>query len=262
MIGGILVLLISGAFGLSVLFIEGPSNTVGPIAAMAPGLFMGPILILAGINLRTLSSKGAAMVGAIAAVLPFSAGWFVTLPIGIWAIVSINRKEVNRGFSIVARQRREARHSDSGQVRYSRKAILGAIMIGCALLTAPMFLMTTVSHSSDVSRGSSGPTVAMGLLMIPILLPGLLSPIGSTVLGLVALNDIRSSNGRIRGRLLAFFDAMFFPVIILNLTIGAVVFRYFITPLMAPQEAILLIAATFVVANIILIRQVWRNVNR
>ena len=54
------------------------------------------------------------------------------------------------------------------------------------------------------------------ILILTILLPGITAPFGTTILGVVALSDIRHSQGRITGLPLAVFDALFYPLLLLD----------------------------------------------
>ncbi len=139
--------------------------------------------------------------------------------------------------------------------RYSRKAIIGAIW-ACLFVLVPLTLFTSVRVAPDhpepatreivvrADRSSANalphgdiirqetyraPTVRYepsALLMIigmALLVLGLTAPIGSTVLGFMALGDIRASQGRIRGLPLAIFDALLYPLLLLDAAIIAVI---------------------------------------
>ena len=54
------------------------------------------------------------------------------------------------------------------------------------------------------------------LILGPLSLVGLSAPFGTTILGLVAIGHIRRSGGRIYGMGLAVFDALLFPLIVLD----------------------------------------------
>ncbi len=55
-------------------------------------------LLIAGWRMRKLKSYGLSMVGAILALLPCSFGWFVGLPMGVWALLVLQRPEVREAF--------------------------------------------------------------------------------------------------------------------------------------------------------------------
>jgi hypothetical protein len=54
------------------------------------------------------------------------------------------------------------------------------------------------------------------VLMITLFLSGVTAPFGTTILGYVALSQIRRSAGRIHGLGLALFDALFFPLLVVD----------------------------------------------
>jgi hypothetical protein len=71
---------------------------------------------------------------------------------------------------------------------------------------------------------ANGPQLVAPIWASPMLLllmvPAFLAPFGTTILGVIALSQIRRSNGRIYGLGLALFDALFFPLILLGAFIG------------------------------------------
>jgi hypothetical protein len=64
------------------------------------------------------------------------------------------------------------------------------------------------------------------ILATVILLPGLTAPLGTTILGCSALGDIRRAEGRLLGLPLAIFDALLYPLLLLDalvfLAVGSV----------------------------------------
>jgi serine/threonine protein kinase len=71
-----------------------------------PGLLTGLGMVTGGWHLRSLSSRGWAWIGAIAAVIPVSPGWLISAPIGIWTIVgALTNPDVKQAFTEAARQR-------------------------------------------------------------------------------------------------------------------------------------------------------------
>lgn len=68
-------------------------------AALAlPGIVIGIAMILAGLNLRNLASRGWVQVGAIAGLLPLNAAWILTSIAGIWAINTLQKPHVREAF--------------------------------------------------------------------------------------------------------------------------------------------------------------------
>jgi len=105
------------------------------------------------------------------------------------------------------------------------------------------------------------------LLSLPVVLLIGLSCIAATVLGWVAVSQIRNSKGRLRGLGLAVFDGLLFPLLVLDGVIifllgGALAefFEQFRIDLNKPALALALLAA--LVVDWLIIRWVWRAVSR
>jgi hypothetical protein len=75
-------------------FLPGAAQAVIVAATVAYAVFV----LLGGWNLMQLRSRRLALVGSILALFPFSPGSVVGLPMGIWALVVITRKEVKAAF--------------------------------------------------------------------------------------------------------------------------------------------------------------------
>ncbi len=54
------------------------------------------------------------------------------------------------------------------------------------------------------------------LVAVPLALLGLTAPFGTTILGVVAIGQIKRSKGRLYGMPLAVFDALLFPLLLLD----------------------------------------------
>ncbi|MCH7686938.1 MAG: hypothetical protein IH899_09695, partial [Planctomycetes bacterium] len=90
-------------------------------------------------------------------------------------------------------------------------------------------------------------------------LSGLVISILTTFLGIVAISDIRYSEGRLTGLGLAFFDAVFFPTLILNaLMIGGPVVGLGMSKYIA--WALLVTVLIAVLVDVIVLRLLWRKV--
>ena len=101
----------------------------------------------------------------------------------------------------------------SGPRQFSRKAIAGGVLTALFFtLTVPALLGVGAARSA----GSSDVGIIVGIIAALILLFCVISgPVGC-LLGVVAISDIRHSQGRITGLGLAFFDAVFFPLLVLD----------------------------------------------
>jgi hypothetical protein len=69
---------------------------------------------------------------------------------------------------------------------------------------------------ADMVGSQSRPGLSEFVIILVVTFPFLLAPIGTTILGAMALSDVRRAGGFLRGGILAFFDTLFFPVIAIN----------------------------------------------
>jgi len=201
----------------------------------------------------------------------------------------------------------QARQPSLSASRYSRKAIVGAIwaplfFIAASLLIVPFWTLerrpppdatmevTTTPTGSAAepaeaaatgrNGGSAGLRMTPGLAILPFLfalvvgLPAITAPIGTTLLGVLAISDIRHSEGRLRGLPLAVFDALFYPLLLLDLLVFAacavigqglalVVFRFLD---LAAFDTLLVLAGTVLVSiplclviDLLIVRAVWQQ---
>jgi len=119
--------------------------------------------------------------------------------------------------------------------------------------------------------GVSAPGVSVvGLMFIvPFLLLGFSSIFGTTILGFVAISHIRNSLGRLYGMGLAVFDALLFPLLILDAAILAcclLVFQMLTTfPFTGMSRlafALLLAGTLCIVLDFLIVRWAWRKANK
>ncbi len=111
--------------------------------------------------------------------------------------------------------------------RFSRKAIAGALcgVLGFLLVAGVIVPMFTVTHVVSVTPAgvAPAPNASPTILVFPILLfaavIGLSAPLVATILGLMSISDIRHSQGRITGLPLALFDALLFPLLVLDIVL-------------------------------------------
>ncbi len=225
-----------------------------------PGIIVGLGMIVGGLNMRGLRSRGWAQLGVIAGFLPVSPGSLITIPISIWAMKELNRDEVRRAFIQHRRERTQGRRDSSlalrnAPPRFSRRAVVGALWAGLFVLAAaatviPVKVVRTQvvnehGETSMVTPGHDYPVVWVMVLALPILL----APVGTTILGCMAINDIRHSQGRITGRGLAVADAMGFPLLLLN---GAIfgTFLYVMSAAWSMDSAISVFLSLAVTASV------------
>jgi len=68
------------------------------LGAVIVRLGLDALIMVAGYRMRLLRNWSLSMAGAVVAMLPLSLCVFIGLPIGIWAIVVLNNKDVKRSF--------------------------------------------------------------------------------------------------------------------------------------------------------------------
>src|SRR6185369_5747454 len=78
---------------------------------------------------------------------------------------------------------------------------------------AAALLFFAVETVSGVGREPLAPAALKILLTITLLPLGLTAPFGTTILGWIAVGDIRRAKGRISGLPLALFDGLLFPLL-------------------------------------------------
>ncbi|MBN2437533.1 MAG: biopolymer transporter ExbD, partial [Deltaproteobacteria bacterium] len=173
----------------------------------------------------------------------------------------------------------EDRRQESGGVatekppRISRTAMVGAVW---ALFVLGLLPMVFVSYQVPAGQEPTGPAWWQILLMILLIPAGLTAPFGTTLLGWIAVAQIRRSAGKLYGLGLAVFDGLFFPLLALDGLIGWGVFLILesFTPKPYQTEqvsygaapggaAVLLITLLVVIlADGFIIRRVWRAVKQ
>ncbi|MDT8299881.1 MAG: serine/threonine-protein kinase [Sedimentisphaerales bacterium] len=158
------------------------------------------------------------------------------------------------------------------QPRFSRAAILGACWaISFLLLPLLAVLYITPVHRVTVTNPADArgiPILGLVLVGLPLLL-ALSSVFGTTILGLVAISHIRHSAGRLYGMGLALFDALLFPLLLLDAAIIACFWLMFRIPIVLPLPgvfklgfALLLAGAICIVIDFFIVRMAWRQANR
>jgi serine/threonine protein kinase len=186
-------------------------------------------------------------------------------------------------------------HPSSAVPRFSRQALLGGSW-------APFFFITlllSMTHYTSVEQGpvatemrqqsvsrvaeatsvesesasvpvqidastatAEGQTWWQWLLILTVLPLGLTAPFGTTILGLAAISSIRHSRGQLSGLPLAVADALFFPLLILDIIVGVAVI-YSISAIfdhgiyMGLAFALFLIPA--LIMDFFIARAVWRR---
>jgi tRNA A-37 threonylcarbamoyl transferase component Bud32 len=97
-------------------------NTLGNPEMLVPAVMavatlittMGVILMVAGWQMLKVRSYGWAVAGSVLALLPLSAGFMLSVPMGLWALVVLNRSETQQGFAASKKRGRGRAESRPG----------------------------------------------------------------------------------------------------------------------------------------------------
>ena len=68
------------------------------LLAQIIGLVFGIIMILGAVKMMRLKSHGFATVASVLALLPCGPAWLLGLPMGIWSLVVLSRRDVKAAF--------------------------------------------------------------------------------------------------------------------------------------------------------------------
>jgi serine/threonine protein kinase len=152
--------------------------------------------------------------------------------------------------------------------RFSRTAIVGACWALLSLL--PLILITVFAL---LVRG--GQAMLGGWEILLLLLVGIPGVLGATILGWVAVTQIRRSAGKLHGLWLAVFDGLLFPLLALDGAIVGAVFialRLFLDQVLKRSMAspmgipilflVPIVLGVVALADFLIIRRVWRAVNK
>ncbi len=137
--------------------------------------------------------------------------------------------------------------------RFSIPAIIGLILLPFGIINAFLLFIAV--------PGGGSTTIWQWIARFTILPLGIMAPFACTGLGLIAVSQIRKSNGRIVGLPLALFVGLFYPIIILDgvlfvLTLWMFDGRTFL------QIAIAITVLVIVALDYFIIRQGWKTVTQ
>jgi serine/threonine protein kinase len=104
----------------------------------------------------------------------------------------------------------------TGPGRLSRTAVGGAVWIGLFFLNWVVSYTPSGWALRQFFRNTPLDRASELLVFVPLMLLGFASMAGGSVLGVVALQQIRQARGQIHGLGLALFDVLFFPMLLVN----------------------------------------------
>lgn len=216
------------------------------------------LMIIGGTAMLKLKSRSWALVAGVCALLPLSPLWIISIFVGVIAIRALQRPDIQAAFDI-SNQQKMHKENLNRQAKFSTKAIIGAALIPLGLFFFAAVMMTTTSV-----RESSVGGFPTALLFLFVVLPCMVAPFVTTILGIMAISDIRQSAGRLTGLGLAFLDAVLFPSLIIDLLlIGLSAFCW---PDDVPQNAwfqvaLLICTIAILIANGIVLGRLWKSVS-
>lgn len=113
------------------------------------------------------------------------------------------------------KQNRGAAVPPHPESRLSKLAVIGAVWAPFALITAFFYFCAVLVPAGTSPR----PAWWQSMLSFTVLLLGATAPFGTTILGIIALTQIRHSRGKLYGLGIAVFDAILFPLLLLDVLI-------------------------------------------
>ena len=160
--------------------------------------------------------------------------------------------------------------------RFSRAAIVGACWASSFLLLPFLLVLHFTSTFTEAVSAPGVPIDVVGTLLKigPLVLLTMTSVFGTTILGFVAISHIRHSAGRLYGMGLALFDALLYPLLVLDAVIIAFCLFLFgiydvIPPVVLPLPGVFRLGFALLIAGIIciiidifIVRWSWRKANK
>jgi hypothetical protein len=96
-VSGVLMLLLHGGFVLYFLQSSAsPTNEVMMLFGI--GIPVAALIVVGGIQMRLLQTRGLAVLGAIAALIPLGPLWMLSFPFGIWSLIVLNHPSMQNVF--------------------------------------------------------------------------------------------------------------------------------------------------------------------
>jgi len=111
------------------------------------------------------------------------------------------------------------------QGRLSRAAVIGACWLPMGFIFFLLFFSVHVAVSSPGNAPPPGPSLIEEIALIAIGALGVTSPFGTTAMGIIAISQIRRSSGALYGLILALIDALFYPLLLLDILLGVLVYH-------------------------------------
>ncbi|MHC4890487.1 MAG: hypothetical protein ACYTEO_13605, partial [Planctomycetota bacterium] len=232
-----------------------PEEALWLIAIIA--IVFSGLIFFAALKMMRLEAYPWAVAGSVLAMVT-TPGNIIGLPIGVWALVVLTSSQVKAAF---ARKKKQVESKTSEletktpQRHFSRAAIVGACWSALALLWIPVAIIyVSEIRKSDLEE----------VIMAVCILLGSTPVFGTTILGIIALTNIRNSPGHLYGMGLAMFDALLFPLILLDILIFIITASNITQiPLGRTYGPIVMYAGIIAcpLLDILIIRWAWRKAN-
>lgn len=198
------------------------------------------------------------------AMYPFL-NFLVFMPVAFWLQAVLSRDDVRQAFPPEPERQEEPEQAvpASAGPRFSRTAIVGAVWAPLLFvaLFATMFTWFQTTGVEGPSSPPPRPSIWLLILIGVATLLGLAAPFATTILGCVAIGQIRRSDGKLYGLPLAVVDAMLFPLLLLDIVIWlAVAYVIAILGLTSDTRAVALFVSLPIMAVVdyVLARKAWR----
>jgi serine/threonine protein kinase/LysM repeat protein len=158
--------------------------------------------------------------------------------------------------------------------RFSRTAIVAAGWAGAPLLALVGALIAGLLGIAFVFGGPLWWRMIYVIFVAPVMFAAVTAPVGATILGWIAVSQIRRSAGKLHGLWLAVFDGLLFPLLALDGLIfvavglglwGAGLGWKRTSPPTVPLSYLLFVAVLLgilLLVDWLIIRRVWRAVNK
>jgi serine/threonine protein kinase len=246
--------------------LPGPGPEVYTLLGMQALMLSIPtvFILLGASRMRRLETYGLAVTASILAII-VPPGLLVLIPLfllrvpfGIWALVVLLRSDVRNAFAAGRKQGGVIAQTNKSAIvpRFSRTAMVGAAWL-------PFFFGALVQANLVDSRLREYNFVAIVLIFL-----SLAGCFGTTILGWIAVTQIRRSKERIYGMWLAVFDGLFFPLVLLGIGMAAEIkgavydsvsddYKTLIGSICVPAVLVLWLVAVYFI-----VRRVWRAVNK
>jgi serine/threonine protein kinase len=151
--------------------------------------------------------------------------------------------------------------------RFSRPAIIAACWITLSVFVLPPFFWHELKTHEFENSGPFSNFLGVVVAFL-FLLPAVTAPMGATILGWIAVTQIRRSAGKLYGIWLAVFDGLFFPLLALD-AVTVVATRVVMSPGGLPAVGpavtaivVIVMIVIVIVVDFLIIRRVWRAVNQ